>query len=176
MEKNYYEILNISKNATKEEIRKSYRKLALKYHPDKNKEQNAHNIFIEINIAYETLKNPNSRTDYDNFLKSRNNSYKTEFEDNFNQYESKNYHKKAKEYANMSYEQFENIIENIVFAGKKVKKTASMGCGWLLTIIFFSLAGITFIGAFVGGNLSIIFLSLVLAFFGYGSYAMAKGE
>ncbi|OAD45607.1 hypothetical protein LPB303_06490 [Polaribacter atrinae] len=157
---------------TENELKKAYRKLALKYHPDKNKEENAHNRFIEINIAYETLKDFNSRIEYDNYLKSKKESTEVEI----NNYSNKKYEEKAKEYASMSYEQFENVLESLILVGKKIKKTANMGCGWILTIIFFPLSIICFIGAIFGGNFSLIFLSLVLALFGYGGYAMAKGE
>jgi len=57
MSKNYYEILNIDKNASKEEIKKAYYKLALKFHPDKNKEPDAEEKFKEISEAYEKLYN-----------------------------------------------------------------------------------------------------------------------
>lgn len=64
--KDYYKILCIKKAATQEEIKKSYRDLARKYHPDKNKgDKAAEEKFKEINEAYEVLKNPESRKKYD---------------------------------------------------------------------------------------------------------------
>ena len=54
--KNYYEILNLNRNATTEEIREAYRKLAFKYHPDRNKESDTNERFLEISEAYEILK------------------------------------------------------------------------------------------------------------------------
>ncbi|VEL09101.1 unnamed protein product [Protopolystoma xenopodis] len=53
MGRNFYDILNVSRNASKEEIRKAYRQMALKYHPDKNKSPQATNMFREIAVAYE---------------------------------------------------------------------------------------------------------------------------
>ncbi len=61
MIKNYYDILEIDNNATKAEIRKAYRKLAKKYHPDVNKSKDAHEKFIEITEAYEILINQSYR-------------------------------------------------------------------------------------------------------------------
>lgn len=58
---NYYQILGVSQNASLEEIKKRYKELAKKYHPDINKNSNAHNIFIKINVAYEELKDENNR-------------------------------------------------------------------------------------------------------------------
>lgn len=172
MNKNFYQVLNISENATLEDVKKAYRKLALQFHPDKNKDKGAQSKFIEINIAYETLKDSNLRTEYDNFLKSEKENLENEFEINNN----KKNEEKAKEYASMSYEQFENIIENIFFAGKKVKKTANMGCGWILAVIFFPLAIFSFFGIIINGNFAAIPLPFVLLLFGFGGYAMAKGE
>ena len=63
----YYKILNISNNATQDEIKKSYRKLALKYHPDKNKDPGAKEKFQQISEAYQTLSEPNNRKNYDSF-------------------------------------------------------------------------------------------------------------
>ena len=54
MSKNFYDILQVNKNATKEEIKKSYKKLALHFHPDKNKDENAIDKFKEIAEAYNT--------------------------------------------------------------------------------------------------------------------------
>lgn len=64
--KDYYKILEIDKNASQEEIKKNYKKLALKYHPDKNKDPEAENIFKKISIAYEILSSEDNRKRYDN--------------------------------------------------------------------------------------------------------------
>ncbi|KAI8349220.1 DnaJ domain-containing protein [Choanephora cucurbitarum] len=63
--KNYYEMLGITKDATENDIKKAYRKLALKYHPDRNKDPNAKQRFQQISEAFEVLSNPQKRRDYD---------------------------------------------------------------------------------------------------------------
>lgn len=68
--KDYYSTLGVSKNATAEELKKAYRRLALEWHPDKNKSQEAQEKFKEINQAYEILSNPEKRAAYDQFGKS----------------------------------------------------------------------------------------------------------
>ena len=67
--KDYYKILGVPKNASDEEIKKAYRKLAMQYHPDRNpgKEQWANEKFKEINEAYGVLGNPDKRKQYDQF-------------------------------------------------------------------------------------------------------------
>lgn len=66
----YYEILEISKNASNEEIKKSFRKLALKYHPDRNQgDKNAEEKFKQINEAYQCLSDPQKRSMYDRYGK-----------------------------------------------------------------------------------------------------------
>lgn len=67
MSKSLYKTLEISENATPEEIKKSYRKLARKYHPDINKDKEAEEKFKEINAAYEILSDEKKRTQYDQF-------------------------------------------------------------------------------------------------------------
>lgn len=68
MAKNYYEILGIAKNATDEEVKKAYRKLAHQYHPDKNSGDDKK--FKEINEAYQILGNREKRSQYDRFGKT----------------------------------------------------------------------------------------------------------
>lgn len=65
--RDYYEVLGVSKTATHQEIKKAFRKLAMKYHPDKNKDHNAENKFKEINEAYEILSDEQKRKQYDQF-------------------------------------------------------------------------------------------------------------
>lgn len=55
MGKDYYKILGISRNASDDEIKKAYHKMALKYHPDKNSEPGAEEKFKEVAEAYEVL-------------------------------------------------------------------------------------------------------------------------
>ena len=62
---NLYSILELSPNATLEDIKKSYRKLALKYHPDKNKDAGSAEKFHSISMAYEILSEPEQREKYD---------------------------------------------------------------------------------------------------------------
>ena len=64
----YYEILGVQKNANEDEIKKAYRKLAVKYHPDKNPgDSSAEEKFREATEAYEILKDPKKRAQYDQF-------------------------------------------------------------------------------------------------------------
>lgn len=67
MAKSLYETLEINENATESEIKKAYRKLARKYHPDVNKTSEAEEKFKEINAAYEILKDKEKKAQYDQF-------------------------------------------------------------------------------------------------------------
>ncbi|XP_028916319.1 dnaJ homolog subfamily B member 12 isoform X2 [Ornithorhynchus anatinus] len=65
--KDYYEILGVTREASDEDLKKSYRKLALKFHPDKNRAPGATEAFKAIGTAYGVLSNPEKRKQYDQF-------------------------------------------------------------------------------------------------------------
>ena len=67
MEKNYYDILGVSKNASKSDIKSAFRKLSKKYHPDVCKEEGAEEKFKEINEAYTVLSDPEKKQMYDTY-------------------------------------------------------------------------------------------------------------
>ena len=66
--RDYYDVLGVARDASTEEIKKTYRKLALKYHPDRNPgDKEAEERFKEAAEAYEVLKDQEKRTRYDRF-------------------------------------------------------------------------------------------------------------
>ena len=67
MGKDYYNILGVNRDASEEEIKKGYRKMALKYHPDKNKDPGAEEKFKEVSEAYEVLSDKDKRAAFDRF-------------------------------------------------------------------------------------------------------------
>lgn len=76
MSKNFYDILWVQKNSTQDEIKKAYKKLAMKYHPDRNNWNKAsEEKFKEINEAYDTLWDDQKRKNYDMFWSSSYNSW-----------------------------------------------------------------------------------------------------
>lgn len=70
MSKNYYDILQVPKSANAQDIKKAFRTLAKKYHPDRNKSANATQLFIQVEEAYTCLSNPTTRARYDRMLRS----------------------------------------------------------------------------------------------------------
>ena len=65
--RDYYAILGIDRNATDDDIKKAFRKLAFQYHPDRNADDGASDKFKEVNEAYEVLSSPDKRASYDRF-------------------------------------------------------------------------------------------------------------
>ncbi len=65
--RDYYEVLGIEKEASQDNIKKAFRKLAFQYHPDRNKEPQAEEKFKEISEAYAVLSDPDKKRQYDNF-------------------------------------------------------------------------------------------------------------
>lgn len=69
MDKNYYVLMGVSEDASDKDIKMAYRKLARKYHPDISKEPNAEERFKEVGEAYEVLRDPIKRAEYDTYRK-----------------------------------------------------------------------------------------------------------
>ena len=67
VKRDYYEILGVDRNATEEEIKKAFRKLAFQYHPDRNHDKDATEKFKEVNEAYVVLSSPEKRAKYDRY-------------------------------------------------------------------------------------------------------------
>jgi molecular chaperone DnaJ len=65
--RDYYEVLNVSKDASQDQIKRAYRKLAAQYHPDRNKSPDAEEKFKEVGEAYEVLSNPEKKKMYDTY-------------------------------------------------------------------------------------------------------------
>src|SRR3712207_9549254 len=65
--RDYYEVLGVGRSASEDEIRKAYRRLALQYHPDRNKDAGAAEQFKEVKEAYEILSDGEKRSMYDRF-------------------------------------------------------------------------------------------------------------
>ena len=110
---NYYEVLGVSENADISEIKKKYRKLAMKYHPDRNSgDENATKKFREVTEAYEVLGDEKKREEYDCKRKNvqsqrRNKNKKENVKDEFSQNDftfGRDFFKSAKEMRGM----FEN--------------------------------------------------------------------
>lgn len=163
--KNYYRILECDQNSSLDNIKKAYRKLALKFHPDKNKNFNAASKFIEITEAYEVLRDPEKRSVYDKIYKQYYQENKTvvtetkEYQRNKNNWE-KYGQEKAEVYSNLDFEEFlkRSILE------------IKIGANYLpnvITILFIGLGILGFIfmafnsmeddnGSFIGLALIII--------------------
>jgi len=75
----YYNVLELNRNASLDEIRKSFRTLALRYHPDKNKNSESKERFMKIVEAYETLSDVNGKRKYDESITIKRDSPKYDF-------------------------------------------------------------------------------------------------
>lgn len=180
--KTYYNVLEIEPNATINDIKRAYKKLALRFHPDINKEIDANEKFIEIQEAYEFLSNAEKRKAYDELIFNKQNSKKqTEDFENW----KKQAYENAEKYSKTEYNKFkENIIDKITEVYETTKKGVKVGC-----IAYFGLS--FFIGAIFGiyklieyfiqlfnGDKEFsfstifwsIFLILLYSFIGYSSY------
>lgn len=144
MLKDYYKVLGVNRNASIEEIKNAYKKLAKKYHPDVSKEKNAEEKFKEIQEAYSVLSDPQKKRNYDNFGSSDNSftGFSTgfgfkdfDFEDIFNTFTSSTFKdifgfEKRKEREKLDINlTIEVSLEEAVFgATKKVSYKAKKKC------------------------------------------------
>ena len=112
MAKSLYETLGVSEKATADEIKKAYRKLARKYHPDVNKDEEAVNKFKEINAAYEVLSDKKKKDEYD--------LYGDQI------FGGKNFHDFAKQ-QNSSNVDLEEILNSIFGGGTTSRSSSSAG-------------------------------------------------
>ncbi len=128
---NYYKRLGLNKIASKEDIKKAFRQLALQYHPDRNKSPDAEQIFIEVNEAYLILYDVDARQKYDKeyeyhfkeeHVSQEGPSYQQEAAQNnssvFDDSELNNWAKNAREqgneYAKMTFDEFSKMVIGFV--------------------------------------------------------------
>jgi curved DNA-binding protein CbpA len=112
----YYKILGLPKNATKEEIKKRYRELAKKYHPDVNKEENATSLMQEILEAYYILSDDEARERYD-LLYDRFYAYK--YESNTKSSNSSNSNRQESKTESKGFQFNDPILEKWILNAKK---------------------------------------------------------
>lgn len=165
--KDYYEILEIEFGADITTVKKAYRRLALKYHPDRNKAPDASQQFIEITEAYEVLNNDIKKSQYDKLYLSyfRTQSQKTDFKEDLKTDKTQewtNYgKKKAEEYASMKYDDFaDRIIDEL-----------RLGISYTPNIIFILICVAGVVSSFfVMAKVSGIFGLLMLIMYGTACY------
>ena len=116
----HYEILGIASNASSREITFAYRKLALQYHPDRNKTPLANDMMLRINTSYSILSDPNKRREYD--------AYRNKTEIQYAKYDSKD----KKDIFNKSYAKKDKKAPNNSFGSDYIK----FGLIALLTLKF----------------------------------------
>jgi curved DNA-binding protein CbpA len=126
---NYYHILGISKTATNDEIKNAFRKLALKYHPDRNKEIESHKRFIEISEAKELLLDSEKRNvyDYEYFdgesFKEKTESYSDDYSESYQDFSQSYYEENTDELIDDDGNNFEELSDKI---RERVCKTLDM--------------------------------------------------
>lgn len=139
MDKDFYKILEINRDADLSIIKKAYRRLALLYHPDKNKHPKAQAKFVTITEAYEILKDPIKKKLYDANFET---SYKTTTATTESYYThrekwSKDAEQKAREYASMDYEDFINRV----FGEIKVVAKSGLSIFLVIFCVFGAITG-----------------------------------
>ena len=181
--KNYYKVLGINIEASQMDVKKAFRKLALKYHPDRNKEPNAAHKFIEVTEAYEVLRDPIKRADYDRIYKVHFDKVEPK-EEKQTEYKYREYYQeweefgrqKAQEYSSIPFEEF----------ARRLLKEVSIGAGYVPNLIAILIVGGGAIGMLTiipdafddGGGLGIFILLMVigLGYLAYRLFLVAKDD
>jgi len=131
--KNYYKLLEIESSAALSEIKQAYRKLAFKYHPDKNHEPNASMIFIEITEAYEVLTDGERKKIYDKLYSDYfvNKNQSAEFTHSEAQQSWTDIgRKKAAEYSKMTFDSFTTkLLDYFLFNSENRRNAVDLNIG-----------------------------------------------
>ena len=157
--KNYYEILQISPESDLINIKRAYRKLALKFHPDRNRAIDAAKNFIEIHEAYQVLSNPQNRFKYDayfNFKKSQKQTQEKVEIIIFTEESSNIGKEKARKYSQMSYEEYKRTI----------LREIGLKASYFPFVITILMVAIFFIVSFIGSLTSFFQNSYFYGFYG----------
>jgi curved DNA-binding protein CbpA len=140
MIKNYYRILEINQDSSPEDIKKAFRKKALKYHPDVCKLPNANKLFIEIYEAFEILSDSDKRKKYDELFLLKEEVIKVKkptYDDNFNEWMN-NAKAKAENHSKMKYDKYKrNVFDEIIETSRE-----TISFGWLFTFAILGMLGI----------------------------------
>ncbi|MEZ5045328.1 MAG: DnaJ domain-containing protein [Saprospiraceae bacterium] len=162
--KNYYKILGVQESASLAEIKGTYRKLAFMFHPDKNKDENAPEKFRHITEAYEILRDPSKRQEFDRILsvQRRQNEFKpahSEFNEKFNQWEQFG-RQKSNQYSSMEYDDFiSKVIDEVKIGASYIPNLFTIGL--VCMMIFGILSALP--DAFEGdGGIGIFFLFMLV--------------
>lgn len=174
--KDYYRILEIELGTDIPGVKKAYRKLALKYHPDVNKATDAALKFIEITEAYEVLRDPTQKSIYDSLYKDhfagqaeRVDLSKWRFEEKGQEW-ARYGRKKAEEYSSIPYEEF----------ARRLLKEISVGVGYIPNLFAMLLTGGMAVGMLfllpslaedVGGG-AVFFMLLFILGLAYATYRL----
>jgi curved DNA-binding protein CbpA len=180
--KDYYRVLEVEFNADNLTIKKAYRKLALKYHPDKNDAFDAASKFIEITEAYEVLTDAEKRREYDRIYQiffntkerpeNTEQSYKNVYQNKQEEWSSYG-KKKAAEYSSIPFEEFARIL----------LKEISIGASYIpnaIAVFFCVAAALTFLFNMpkADGGLGMLLLLMVAGLFylAYRLFLVAQAD
>lgn len=133
MNKNYYDVLGVTKDASTDEIKKSYRKLAKQYHPDRNPgDKESEDKFKEIQEAYDVLSDENKRVAYDRFGHNQGFHHYQEhsggFEDIFNQFFGQHFHAGQEEVRHIQMDIELDFMEAALGCSKTIEFDRNVPC------------------------------------------------